>query len=451
MSRLPEKFVEMIAALEPQEQFEGLVEALESTEPSVSVRVNRAKGGADFEGSEPVKWCADGVYLPERIKFTFDPRLHQGLYYPQDASSMAQQAAVAHACELLKVEGRPMRYLDACAAPGGKTTASISALPEDAFVVANEFDPRRTSILCENLAKWGTPTVVTRGDASKIKGMDGFFDIIAADVPCSGEGMMRKDEQAVAQWSQGLVEECAERQLSIVDNLWRALRPGGIMIYSTCTFNTLEDEQIVKHLVDEHEAEVIEIPALNLLEIGRAVSGFDFPAYRFLPGRVRGEGLFMAMLRKSGDAEPLRPKTAKVKPFKTEKPYLTGDWLYTEDKGVISAIPMVQADLAAHVAKNMYVVASGIEVGTMKGRDLVPSQPLALAQSLNTEAFPTVEIECEQALTYLRREAIALPEGAPRGIVLLTYEKHPLGFVKNLGNRANNLYPQPWRILTQTH
>lgn len=451
MTALPQGFLDMLASQSSRPEFARLPEALASGESPVSVRLNRAKGATEalFEGGEAVPWCDDGLYLASRPQFTFDPALHQGLYYVQDASSMAQKATVAYACSLVETEGRPLRYLDACAAPGGKTTAAISALPEGSFVVANEFDPRRTSILAENLAKWGSSVTITRGDALAIKGLDSFFDIVAADVPCSGEGMMRKDAKAVEQWSPALIAECAARQRAITDALWQTLSPGGIFIYSTCTFNLDEDERIVARMIEEYQAEPIAIPALQHPEISSACEPYDFPAYRFLPGTARGEGLFMAMLRKPGEANAAKVKSAKVKALKDVKAPLQGDWVCIADKEKIRAIPSRHVDLNAAVGNSMNIISSGIEIGELKGRDIIPSQSLAMAIDLQRGVYPEADVDLDTALRYLRREAIALPSDTPRGIVLLTYRGHSLGFVKNLGNRANNLYPAPWRILSQ--
>lgn len=451
MTSLPQGFLDMLASQSSRPGFARLPEALASGESPVSVRLNRVKGASEamFEDYEAVPWCDDGLYLASRPQFTFDPALHQGLYYVQDASSMAQKAAVVHACSLVETEARPLRYLDACAAPGGKTTAAISALPLGSFVVANEFDPRRTSILAENLAKWGAPVTITRGDASAIKGLDSFFDIVAADVPCSGEGMMRKDAKAVEQWSPALIAECAARQRAIVDALWQTLRPGGIFIYSTCTFNLDEDERIVARMIEEYQAEPVAIPPLQHPEISGACEPYDFPAYRFLPGTVRGEGLFMAMLRKPGDARVAKVKQDRIKALKDIRVPLKGEWVCIADKEKIRAIPSCHTDLNAAVGASMNIVSYGIEVGELKGRDLIPSQPLAMAVDLQRGAYPEAEVDRETALRYLRREAVTPGDGTPRGIVLLTYRGKALGFVKNLGNRANNLYPAQWRILSQ--
>jgi 16S rRNA C967 or C1407 C5-methylase (RsmB/RsmF family) len=230
---LPDKFIEYITKLNA-EVLNGLCDTLANTAPSVSVRPNRLKGITAPEGARRVPWHDAGFYLAEREQFTFDPAMHQGLYYVQDASSMIVGTIVAK----LTGDGVAVRYLDACAAPGGKTTAAIDALPTGSLVVANEYVPQRAAILAENVMKWGYPRiVVTRGDTARYTKLPAFFDIIATDVPCSGEGMMRKDAEAVAQWSPALVEECAQRQRMIVDNLWGSLRTGGYLIYSTCTFN----------------------------------------------------------------------------------------------------------------------------------------------------------------------------------------------------------------------
>ena len=251
--KLPEGFVESIAAVGTP-VLDGLVDVGENIVPSVAVRDNVGKRFRYPGGDGDVPWCAAGHYLDNRPSFTLDPAFHQGMYYVQDASSMF----IAHVLRHLAGEG-PLRYLDACAAPGGKTTAAIDALPHGSLVVANEYVPARAAVLRENVIKWGSPDViVTRGDtAALVKAMPESFDIIAADVPCSGEGMMRKDADAVAQWSHRLVEECADRQREIVGNLWRALKPGGFMVYSTCTFNRHENEEIIGMLVEEYGAESV--------------------------------------------------------------------------------------------------------------------------------------------------------------------------------------------------
>lgn len=431
---------------------EGLIEALEATPPVTGVRLNKRKTDcqpvaiADAEIEEQVPWCREGYVLRSRPAFTFDPAIHQGLYYVQDPSSMF----ISHVIGSLGLD-RPVVYLDACAAPGGKTTAAIDALPAGSLVVANEWDYRRAEILKENLMKWGYPgVVVSRGDTSRFRKLTETFDIIAADVPCSGEGMMRKDAEAVAQWSERLVEQCAERQREIIDNLWPSLKPGGYLVYSTCTFNRAENEEMLDYIVTEYGALPVEIPTDGMPEI---LSGIDtpYPCYRFMPHRVKGEGLFMAVLRKPGQEDT--GKTAKLKEPKTPRlqfslpawfpaglvPRLDGDTLY--------GLPARHVALIDRLTQKLDTILQGIEVATVKGRDLIPSQGLAMYDLFTGEGVAKVDVTQESALAFLRREAIELPEGTPRGFVLVTYHDSPLGWVKNIGNRSNNLYPAHWRIL----
>lgn len=449
MKSLPQEFIERLSSL-GHDAYLRLPEIIDAAEPVVSVRANPAKTADKeelFEMADPVEWNPDGIYLPVRPQFTLDPRLHQGLYYVQEASSMVIRRAVEKALEGI-TEGRCVRYLDACAAPGGKTTAAIDALPDDAFVVANEFDPRRAQILIENLAKWGVEAAVTRGDASRMPFPRDFFDIIAADVPCSGEGMMRKDSFAIEQWSTGLVRECADRQREIVRNLWDALRPGGFLIYSTCTFNLEENEEIIDYMVKELEGEVQEINPERHGALG-AMGGYSFPVCRFVPGETRGEGLFMALVRKP--EQPCRESAVKAhKPSGIKTPVdvgklLSGDYtLLSNDP--LRAVRTSHLPLYALLEKTVKPIAAGIEAGKIKGRDFIPSQQLALSRKYRRGAFPEQEISRDDALSYLRRETLVLPPDTPRGIVLLTFGDKPLGWVKNLGNRANNLYPDTWRI-----
>lgn len=460
MTHLPEEFTAMLGAMGPD--YADLAAVLAGEPAPAAVRLNAGKPSCAPEGAVAVPWCPSGYILPRRLRFTFDPALHQGLYYVQDSSSMAHGAAVAAAVAALgDTSVRHLRYLDACAAPGGKTVCAIDSLPADAFVVANEYDPRRAAVLVENLTKHGSGrAVVTRGDASAISCPDGFFDIIAADVPCSGEGMMRKEEAAAAQWSPGLVASCAALQRRIVDNLWPMLRPGGCMIYSTCTFNRSENEEIVEHIISDLNGEVLPVAALERPEIARAVDA-AFPAYRFLPGHVEGEGQFIALLRKPGDAGDQSPVTRKKSKnnkltgkTRTQQPavdiarLLAGDWVLDPDEAEPTAVRTIHlADLRT-VRESLHIISAGTPLGTVKGRDFVPSQALALARDLQAAAFPQAPVDRATALDYLRRQAITLPDGTPRGIVLLTCGGYPLGFVKNLGNRANNLYPAAWRILS---
>ena len=308
LMKLHEEFIEQLRGLLPGE-WEALADSITTSEPSIAVRVNDARGGGAPEGCRPVPWCREGFYLTDRPAFTFDPDWHAGRYYVQDASSMF----IAHAIRSLIHE--PVRYLDLCAAPGGKTTAAIQALPQRSLVVANEIVPPRARVLADNIVRWGDPRCVVTSNAPAQYGkLTHFFDVIAADVPCSGEGMMRKDDEAVAQWSPALVEQCAQRQREILTDVWQALRPGGLLIYSTCTYNRQENELMANFIVNELGATSLELSVEPSWNIHPAIAS-ECHCYRFMPHRVDGEGLFMAVFRKDGDAprQDIRVKDKNAK------------------------------------------------------------------------------------------------------------------------------------------
>lgn len=436
-----------------------LLAALE-TEPAVSVRVNALKGIGVRPGADIVPWWPGGFYLPERPLFAADPAWHQGLYYVQDASSMAYSRAVASVVERYFAHtDHPLRYLDACAAPGGKTIAAIEALPAGSLVVANEYDRHRANILIENLTKTGSADVaVSRGDAAAYAALGPVFDIIAVDAPCSGEGMMRKEPEAVRQWSESLISQCTAMQTHIVDALWNALRPGGVMIYSTCTFNRSEDESAVERLIDRYGAESIPL-GLDIYPGVMPGFGTDAHCYRFAPGYVRGEGLFIAAVRKSpADAQPQPRKKAKGRrnfhpastAADTVKRFVTDSKDHvpvTAPDGTVYLRPAAHADFIAELADTVDLIYPGLPVAAIRGRDMVPTHALALSTVLNIGDVPAAELDYPTTLAYLRGESIAsLPTGTPRGIILATYAGHPLGWLKNIGARANNLYPEQLRL-----
>ena len=430
-----------------------LLTALRSTAPSLAVRANPAKGARPARGADLVPWESLGCYLAERPLFAADPAWHQGRYYVQDASSMALGHAVRTVVERYFPDRADLRYLDACAAPGGKTIAAIDALPAGSYVVANEADRHRANILAENIAKHGAPAVaVTRGGAERFARLPETFDIIAADVPCSGEGMMRKDDEAVTQWSPALVADCAALQLSIVRELWRALKPGGVLIYSTCTFNRSENEDNIARIATEFGAESI---PLGLDTFPGVLTGIDTPMHcsRFTPGFVRGEGLFIAALRKPGEF------TAKSRPAKGDKrkkddadafaaKYLTDSHKYTLfNRLAIEAVPTAHAEVARSIADKLDALRIGLPIATLKGRELVPTHQLALSTALLPGSLPTFNLTYPEAIAYLRGEALAqVPDDLPRGYALPCFGALPLGLVKNIGRRANNLYPDILRL-----
>lgn len=452
---LPQAFIERTRQLLGETQYPQFEEALQ-TEIPVSIRPNLAKCHAKAEG-EPIPWASSGMYLKTRPTFTFDPLFHAGCYYVQEASSMFVEKVLR---EYVK---EPVVMLDLCAAPGGKSTLCRSVLPEGSLLVANEVMRNRSQILAENLMKWGHPeVVVTNNDPVDFTDLTHLFDVILTDVPCSGEGMFRKDQVAVDEWSLENVDVCWKRQRRILNDIWPALKPGGLLIYSTCTFNCEEDEDNVAWIARELGAEILSVPVEESWGITGNLAGKDFPVYRFLPHRTKGEGFFLAVLRKhEGEVETIQLRLEKKKKGKDAKgkapqlvvPKEVKSWLkeagrfeYTVKETSVHAFPKAFSDVYVLLEQHVRVIHAGVTIGEWKGKDLVPHHSLAMSTALEEGVFPRTELTYEQAIAYLRKEGLVLDASVPRGYVLVTYQQVPLGFVKNIGNRANNLYPQEWRI-----
>lgn len=455
---LPVDFINRTSELLGEEQFAVFREALFREFP-VSVRVNRLKTDAMPEGGRRVPWCDTGYYLTSRPTFTFDPLFHAGCYYVQEASSMFLEQV------LKQYVHEPVAMLDLCAAPGGKSTLACSVLPEGSLLVANEVMRGRVQVLAENVTKWGHPdTVVLNNDPADFASLGELFDVILTDVPCSGEGMFRKDPVAVEEWSKENVTLCWQRQRRIVRDIWSCLKPGGLLIYSTCTYNREENEDNVSWIADELGAEVLPVEVPSEWGITGNLAGKDFPVYRFLPHRTEGEGLFMAVLRKSGESDGRdvpafcgrKEKKAKSGKGKEKMPAFpkevkgwiadSGRYAWTMEQNRITAFPAAYQPVYETLRERMRVVCAGVQVAEIKGKDVIPSQALAMSVACDEAAFPSAEVSYEQAITYLRKEAFALATDVPRSYILIRYKGKALGFVKNIGNRANNLYPQEWRI-----
>lgn len=463
----PAEFKEKTRKLLGDADYERLEKSLE--EPaSVSIRINRKKQlrfGFTFTSPDcvtgKVPWCEEGYYLSERPAFTFDPLFHAGSYYVQEASSMfigqVLEEYVTH----------PAVALDLCAAPGGKSTQLCDRLPPGSLLVANEVIRNRSQILLENLVKWGNPgVIITRNDPKDFSRVGEFFDLILTDVPCSGEGMFRKDEAAIKEWSAENVSLCRQRQRRILTDIWKCLKPEGILIYSTCTFNSQENEENIAWLQKEYGAEVLKTEISPQWGITGNLVNSSFPVYRFLPFKSKGEGFFMAALRKKGPVEENDEKFFACKPGKGKAGKKAGknkeiffppeamSWLINPGEYVFltatndcrTAFPKEYADRLNVLQQYLNVLYAGIHLGSLKGKELVPAHSLAMSLAINTKAFFTVELSYEEALRYLRREALTLSATVARGYVLLLYRNVPLGFVKNIGGRANNLYPQEWKI-----
>ncbi len=469
---LPEAFVRQMRELLGNES-EAFFSSLEETSP-VSIRLNRLKPLEDEEriaglpviGS--VVWCEQGRYLSERPSFTLDPQLHAGAYYVQEASSMFLCQAAGKALEVLGgMENRPLRVLDLCAAPGGKSTLLANLLPDDSLLVTNEPVHNRANILCENLQKWGRVSVaVSQNEPADFAPLRECFDLILTDVPCSGEGMFRKEPAALEAWSLDNVRFCAERQRGILKDIYPCLKPGGFLIYSTCTYNTEENEENVRWLMETYGMEAVEIAAPNAFPEITGPLKYNAPVCRFLPHKTRGEGLFMALLHKPDTGEGSRSEKnpwpvdaprggrKKLQESKVSLPDFWGkplnSWLPSslrveqDRKGRWFAFPQLHYDFYQQMSRHLTLLMAGVCLGECKGKDFIPSPAWALSGA--APASPAATLDRVQALAYLHREALTLPESCPKGFLLVKYQQRPLGWVKQLGKRANNLYPAEWRI-----
>ena len=423
------------------------------TQPaSVSIRYNPLKKVDHMEG-RAVSWSPYGLMLDSRPQFTLDPIFHAGAYYVQDSSSMF----VGHLFRdvLAKIDrpsSRPLRVLDLCAAPGGKTTDLVASLREacgdDFLLVANEVMKARVGILADNVALWGDPNVVvTSDDPRAFASLTGYFDIILTDVPCSGEGMFRKDEQAQQQWSEDNVSLCEGRQRRIIADVWPALAKDGVLIYSTCTFNKYENDENVAWIAENLGAEIV---PNGMRAEGLLLTNYG---YSLVPGLVEGEGQYASALRKTSDAEFVQGRARKNNERPTKGPVLPSgmDALFSIKmdfalKGeTVTAVPSHLASDVAFLRSGLHVIAAGCAVGEVKGKVLVPDADMALSAFLNKDAYPRQEVDRKTALAYLHKDAVCFPE-APKGYLLVCHQGLPLGFVKNLGNRCNSLHPQSRRI-----
>lgn len=454
---LPKDFLHEIALLLGKDEADALCRALTESPVPTSVRINTLKRPTTLPAStdSEVPWCETGVYLSERPKFTYDPMLHAGCYYVQEAASMF----IEQAYRTIAADFVPQRLLDLCAAPGGKSTLWRSLLPTGTLLVANEPIRQRAQVLAENLTKWGQPDVVcTSAYPEEFAPLGSFFDVIATDVPCSGEGMFRKDEGAINEWSAQAVDTCAARQWDIVQSVWPALREGGYLVYSTCTYNRQENEDNVLRICHELGAELVPIVTQKDWGIMGDTTGRELPVYHFFPHHTKGEGLFLALLRKTAAAPLIKEKKNK-KQRVAKQPTIKGgaavaDWLehsnefklLRTDETHIIAVRQSLADDIQRICATVRALTAGILLVEEKGKKLIPQHALALSTERAVKAFATMELSTDEALSYLRRESITLPSETPRGYVVVCHKGHALGFVNNLGNRANNLYPQEWRI-----
>lgn len=445
MQTLPPAFREQMQVLLGNE-FESFEHAL-STEPPVSIRVNPEKNY--MHGGNRVPWADNGVYLQERPVFTLDPVFHGGAYYVQEASSMFLEQALKKSVDL----SIPLKVLDLCAAPGGKSTHMLSLLNNDSLLVSNEVIRSRASILSENVQKWGYPNcIVTNNDPKDFTSLEGFFDVIVIDAPCSGEGLFRKDPEAIREWSTQNVALCSARQKRILHDAWPALKENGILIYCTCTYNEEEDENNLVYLSKQESLEFIDLHPDPSLQI-KTITKDNAIGYRFMPHLVRGEGFFISAMRKKSDASKIRMKPKKKLTLATKSiSSRLSEWLTSPEAfqfvmhdDLVFSFPEKYVSQFEMLLQTLKIIYAGTNLATLKHEKAIPEHALALSTQLNGSHFPTIDLDHNQAIQFLRRESIHIPS-SQKGYHLVTHKSVGLGWMNVLDNRSNNLYPQEWRI-----
>lgn len=426
------------------QEYTSYIEALESPAP-VSIRIHPQKITQPL-ALEKVAWCNQGYYLPQRPIFTFDPVFQAGGYYVQEASSMF----IGWAVQQLKLQS-PIIALDLCAAPGGKSTHLLSILNPTDVLVTNEIIKTRVGVLKENIEKWGYPNcIITNNDPQDFENLEGFFDLIIVDAPCSGEGLFRKDSDTIKEWSEAAVELCKNRQQRILTSAIKALKPGGHLIYSTCTHSESENEENVMWMCDVHGLEELQLQPPQNSGIEESTFG-----YRFYPHKTKGEGFYCAALKKpSGNDTQYRQKkqwfSPAIKISESLAQYFVPDSdmaIYETPTG-LAFFPYQHFETLNIIADRLKVVKAGTWAGTVIKDELIPEQGLAHSIVLNQNKWENIQLSFNEAIKYLRKDNISTQLGS-NGWKLVKYQEFPLGFLKNLGPRSNNYFPKERRIIKQ--
>ena len=453
MRALPVAFTERMRKQLGAEEAERLFVALDSVSP-VAVRLNPAKCGEEgvWSDGEAIAWSKNGRKLKERPSFTLDTAFHAGAYYVQEAASQFIDHIISHE----ELQGK--RVLDMCSAPGGKTTIYSTAVGEEGLVVANEYVRSRANILADNVRKWGMGNVLVTNNAPEhIAQFEGWFDLVAVDAPCSGEGMFRKEEVAREDWSEEAMKMCAARQLSIVREAWQSLKCGGLFIYSTCTFNEDEDEGLLRAFIEE-VGEVFEPSQRVEIEESWGVVRGDvgpFQTFRFFPHKTDSEGLFVAVARKAEPTTQRTPKARKRVMQEVDKNskkelmrYLQQPENYTFAMvaDTIYAYRAEQFKAVQALSEGLTAICSGVAMGQIFKGKLKPDWALSQYVGFERKAVAVEEVDEARALDYLRKRDIAVGDMA-EGINLITHKGRALGFAKRVGARCNNLYPNSLKIM----
>lgn len=415
-----------------------------------SIRLHPIKGATvPLQNKTAIPWCQGGYYLPERPLFTADPLLHAGAYYVQEASSMFLDKAI----QQIFPQREHLRVLDLCAAPGGKSTLLAASLAASSLLISNDVIRSRAAILEENMTRWGyNNTWVCSNDPRDFGRMTAYFDMIVVDAPCSGSGLFRKDERALNEWSEANVQLCSERQQRILMDVLPALKKDGYLVYATCSYSPAENEEILDFIAEHFSLKSVSITQEKDWGVEATFSPkHKMEGYRFFPNRVKGEGFFMAVLQKQEGTDSFnypRFRTAHNKKIAEQASHLLRQQHYhfvVNERGFFSAI-QEQHEADFHFLREyVYLRRAGTLLGSPSPKEWIPEHDIALSIDVHSE-LPSIELNLENALLYLKKEPFELPENTSKGWYIIRYQSQGLGWIKALGNRVNNYLPKNWRI-----
>lgn len=449
--QLPAEFTKRMSS-QLGADFELYTKSLTDTPPT-SIRWNphKAQTISQQNCNDKVLWEPMGEYLPSRPVFTLDPLLHAGAYYVQEASSMF----VGYVAKQIIPNNEKATILDLCAAPGGKSTHLASIFDSKQLLVCNEVIGSRVAVLCENITKWGNPNViVTNNDAKDFKALVNFFDLVVVDAPCSGEGLFRREPLAINEWSPQNTELCAQRQQRIIADIWDSIKPGGYLIYSTCTFCPQENEENMAWIAKTFDAKNIAINIDDKWNI-TPIEKNNCIGYRFIQHKTKGEGFFCCVFQKNNETKntitkwkiknqnTLAPKSLAKNLTKLTTPDYQFDY-YIKNNIVIGCSQEFNQEITL-LQNKLKVVKSGVAIAKLFGEKFTPEHDLAMSWAINNNEFDCIDLSLRDALSYLHRDNIFIAN-SKIGCNLVTYQNTPLGFIKNIGQRWNNLYPQNWKI-----
>lgn len=427
----------------------------QSGEQITSIRINPLKWSeaemlnhTPLNGGDKVPWSRHGYYLTQRPSFTFDPLFHAGCYYVQEASSQFLEQALMQTVDL----SQSLTVLDLCAAPGGKSTHIQSLISADSLLVSNDVIKSRSSILKQNIIKWGcNNVVVTNNDPKHFARLENFFDVVVIDAPCSGSGLFRRDEEAIAEWSEDAVQLCCGRQKRIISDAFDSVKEGGILIYSTCSYSKAEDEDISDWLVKEMNMENIQLHIeadWGVIETASEITGAV--GYRFFPDKVKGEGFYLSVFKKTSSTEKVKLKSARLEKSTKGEVAIVQKWIGNKPVELLKAyyiyaVPSSLVDRYAFVKQYLNIQYAGTAIGEVMKDKLVPEHALALSPLLSP-SIPTTDVDFDTAILYLQRGEGNINTES-KGWMVVTYKGHHLGWINALQNRINNYYPKEFRIL----